>query len=65
MLVGEVCMMVFYEFLYCIVELLVDMVVIFGGECLVVLVCELIKLFEIVFDGDLVGLLVKVEVDEN
>lgn len=31
-LVGEICMLVFYEFLYCIIELLVDMVVVFGVE---------------------------------
>ncbi|KAG0925489.1 hypothetical protein G6F57_015062 [Rhizopus arrhizus] len=57
--------MVFYESSHRIAESLADMAAIFGGERPAVLARELTKLFETVLDGDLAGLLAKVEGDEN
>lgn len=56
-------MLIFYEFLYCVVESFVDMCVVFGGDCEVVLVCELIKLFEMVIGELFDDLMVCVVVD--
>lgn len=64
-LAGEVRTMVFYESSHRIVESLADMSAIFGAERPAVLARELTKLFETVLDGDLAGLLAKVEADEN
>jgi len=64
-LAGEVRTMVFYESSHRIAESLADMAAIFGGERPAVLARELTKLFETVLDGDLAGLLAKVEADEN
>ena len=64
-LAGEVRTMVFYESSHRIAESLADMAAIFGGERPAVLARELTKLFETVLDGDLAGLLARVEADEN
>ena len=64
-LAGEVRTMVFYESSHRSAESLADMAAIFGGERPAVLARELTKLFETVLDGDLAGLLAKVEADEN
>lgn len=61
----ELCMLIFYEFIYCLLDSLEDIVVVLGEFCYVVLVCELIKIWEIIY-GVFVGeLLVWVKEDEN
>ncbi len=64
-LAAEVRTMVFYESSHRIDESLADMVQAFGAERPAVLARELTKLFETVLDGDLAGLLAKVQADEN
>ena len=64
-LAAETGTLVFYESSHRIAESLADMAAIFGGERPAVLARELTKLFETVLDGDLAGLLAKVEADDN
>lgn len=44
--VVELCMMVFFELLFCFVSVLVDIGVVFGEDCWIVVCCELIKFYE-------------------
>ena len=57
--------LIFYESTHRLLESLEDMVTVWGEGRYVVLARELTKLFETVLDGDLAGLLAKVEADEN
>lgn len=58
-------MLIFYEVFYCLLESLVDMCDVFGGECCVVLVWELSKIFEIICSLLLVELYDWVVLDSN
>ena len=64
-LAAETRTLIFYESSHRIEETLADAVDAFGGDRPAVIARELTKLFETVLDGDLAGLLAKVEADEN